>query len=159
MKGGEALTTVSAVNPANIVAPDLFLALALLTIGIARDPHANGGDVVEFVEEVRGQKTRNFVFVFDPKGTDGVDTATWIKRWSDEDWLTANKSHPFAGFKAMAATYGNFAVWMKEHDPVLVFRNSLGGNLDSGRRERVAYVPSRLMGTDQGRRILQGAGL
>lgn len=158
MTPGKSLNTIVAIEPQNLACGEFALALALLSIGIPRDPLANGGDVVEFRETVAGKVQRRFEFVFAPDGIDGVDTAEWIKRWNDEAWLTANAAHPFAFLKAFAGNLHNFAGWMKSHSPVLVFRvlDSAG---EGQRRERVAYVPEGLMDTDRGREILSRAGI
>lgn len=158
METGQSLNSLAAINPGSVVAPEIFLALALLTMGIAKDRHANGGEVVEFVEQINGEKCRRFVFVFDPKGTDGVDTKTWMSRWNDEVWLKANPGHPLAAYRALARTYTDFAKWMKEHDPVLVFRGASVAGAE-GKRQRIAYIPRSLMDTDRGREILKKAGI
>lgn len=158
MQPGQSLNTVTAVNPKHLVVPELALALALRTIGVERDPAVNGGEVVEFREEVNGVIERRFVFVFDPRGTDGLDTAGWIARWNDEAWLRANPAHPFAAIRAFARTQADFARWMSEHDPIFVFRRSIAGSAD-GVRERIAHVPASLLETERGQDILRRAGI
>lgn len=160
MDAGTSINTVAAVNPAHLAAPEFALAFALLTIGVARNPEVNGGEVVEFREEKNGATVRRFVFAFDPKGIDGVDTSTWVKRWNDEAWLKANPGHVFAAMRAYARTQADFARWLvpANHDPIFVFRRSVSGSSD-GLRERLAYVPASLLDTERGHDILRRAGI
>lgn len=159
METGQSLNSVTVVDPANLADPGFLLALALLTLGIPRDANANGGEVIEFREEkTPGNVERRFVFVFDPKGVDGIDTATWIARWNDPAWLAANIQSPLRWMKELGSNLRSFAHWMGQHDPVFVFRRSTGGGAH-GLSERIAYVPASLLETPRGHEIFQRAGI
>jgi hypothetical protein len=154
MAPGTALTTVLAVNPASLADSRLALTLALLTLGVPRDATANGGDIVEFREQVNGAAERRFETIFDPRGVEGVDTAEWIRRWDDPKWLAANPEHHFTWLKRYAGNAEQLAIWMKTHIPLLVFRRSI-----SGTTERAAYIPEDQLETPRGKELLRLAGI
>lgn len=163
MQTGESPVTIAVVDPANLADDQFALALALRTIGIKPHPTANGGDVCEFREKVGDRAQRRFVFVFMPEGTDGADTATWVKRWEDPSWLAQNRNHPFTAMREFSRSFGSFAEWMATHEPLLVFRRSDGVNTTpdgkSQTRIREAVIPASQLETDRGREILQKAGI
>lgn len=159
MAPGQPLVTVQAVDPAHLLDPQFALALALLTFGCQRDKSANGGDLVEFKEIVKGKPQRRFEFVFDPSiKVDGVEVGEWQRRWSDPAWRAENPGHPLRWMFEFAENYARFAEWMKAHKPLLVFRQADFGSAD-GSRERVAYLPEDMVGTERGNEILRRAGI